>query len=167
MEGVYVRFRDLSGGSQQYNMVTVLSPAASGYTVPNLKKYTKYEFFLVPFYRTVEGQPSNSMSVQTLQDGEYTRPQYIAPSICCLVMTSAESRVNIKLNSSDLSNRDSLPMGFIWSSTWMKVTALPYNRLCRIGLRHPVHLAGRCRFHPCRTLHMNSISMGSESRSLR
>lgn len=70
MDGLYVRFRDLSGGSQQYNMVTVLNAAASGYTVANLKKYTKYEFFLVPFYKTVEGQPSNSQTVQTLEDGK-------------------------------------------------------------------------------------------------
>lgn len=69
MEGIYVRFRDLSGGSQQYNLVTVLNAAAAAYTVGNLKKYTKYEFFLVPFYKTIAGQPSNSQSVQTLEDG--------------------------------------------------------------------------------------------------
>jgi len=71
VEGLYVRFRDLSGGSEQYNMVTVLNAAASAYTVSNLKKFTKYEFFLVPFYKTVEGQPSNSHTVQTLQDGTF------------------------------------------------------------------------------------------------
>lgn len=52
-------------------MVTVLNAGATSYIVNNLKKYTKYEFFLVPFYKTVEGQPSNSQSVQTLEDGEF------------------------------------------------------------------------------------------------
>ncbi|RZF44477.1 hypothetical protein LSTR_LSTR002250 [Laodelphax striatellus] len=68
VEGVYVRFRDLSGGSQKYNMVTVLNAGATSYTVTNLRKFTKYEFFLVPFFKSVEGQPSNSKIVQTLED---------------------------------------------------------------------------------------------------
>lgn len=71
MEGLYVRFRDLSGGSQKYNMVTVLNAGANNYVINNLKKFTKYEFFLVPFYKTVEGQPSNSQTIQTLEDGEW------------------------------------------------------------------------------------------------
>jgi roundabout axon guidance receptor 2 len=70
VEGLYVRFRDLSGGSQKYNMVTVLHVGATKYSVTNLRKYTKYEFFLVPFYKSVEGQPSNSKIVQTDEDGE-------------------------------------------------------------------------------------------------
>ncbi|KAJ6643323.1 Roundabout like 2 [Pseudolycoriella hygida] len=68
IEGLYVRFRDLSGGSQKYNILTVMNPMAKHYTVSNLKKYTKYEFFLSPFYRSVEGQPSNSKLVQTFED---------------------------------------------------------------------------------------------------
>lgn len=68
---MYVRFRDLSGGSQKYNMVTVLNAGATSYTVTNLRKFTKYEFFLVPFFKSVEGQPSNSKVIQTLEDGMY------------------------------------------------------------------------------------------------
>jgi roundabout axon guidance receptor 2 len=66
-----VRFRDVSGGAQQYAMVTVLNSGATSYVVKQLREYTKYEFFLVPFYKTVEGQPSNSRTVQTSEDGEY------------------------------------------------------------------------------------------------
>lgn len=47
-----------------------MSPAAGSYVVSNLKKYTKYEFFVAPFYRSVEGQPSNSKIVQTFEDGK-------------------------------------------------------------------------------------------------
>ncbi|XP_023708253.1 protein sax-3 isoform X3 [Cryptotermes secundus] len=68
VEGFYIRFRDLSGGSQQYNMVTVLNAGSTGYTVANLRKFTKYEFFLVPFFKSIEGQPSNSKIVQTAED---------------------------------------------------------------------------------------------------
>lgn len=42
------------------------------YTLANLRKYNKYDFFLVPFFKTVEGQPSNSMVVQTNEDGKWT-----------------------------------------------------------------------------------------------
>lgn len=68
VEGFYIRFRDMSGGTQKYNMVTVMNAGASSYTITNLRKFTKYEFFLVPFFKKVEGQPSNSRSEQTLED---------------------------------------------------------------------------------------------------
>ncbi|KAF8795107.1 Roundabout like protein [Argiope bruennichi] len=68
IEGFYIRFRDLSGGSQKYNMVTVLNGGSSSYILSDLKKFTKYEFFLVPFYKNVEGPPSNSKVAQTLED---------------------------------------------------------------------------------------------------
>lgn len=69
LQGLYIRFRDLSGGSQKYNIMTVMSPTTQNYIVGNLKKFTKYEFFVAPFYRSVEGQPSNSKNVQTFEDG--------------------------------------------------------------------------------------------------
>lgn len=47
-----------------------MSPTTQNYIVGNLKKFTKYEFFIAPFYRTVEGQPSNSKIVQTFEDGK-------------------------------------------------------------------------------------------------
>ncbi|XP_065216561.1 roundabout homolog 2 isoform X2 [Planococcus citri] len=68
VEGVYVRFRDLSAGSQTYNLATVMNADTTSYIVTNLRKYTKYDFFIVPFYKSVEGQPSNSMIAQTLED---------------------------------------------------------------------------------------------------
>ncbi|XP_076330516.1 roundabout homolog 1-like isoform X6 [Tachypleus tridentatus] len=68
IEGFYIRFRDSSGRSQKYNMVTVLNGAATSYVLTGLRKFTKYEFFLVPFYKSVEGPPSNSRNAQTLED---------------------------------------------------------------------------------------------------
>ncbi|VVC26657.1 Fibronectin type III,Immunoglobulin subtype,Immunoglobulin-like domain,Immunoglobulin-like [Cinara cedri] len=77
IEGIHVRFRDLSGGSQTYNMMTVMmnNGEPKSYTLANLRKYTKYDFFLVPFFKTVEGQPSNSMIVQTQEDIPSAAPE--------------------------------------------------------------------------------------------
>ncbi|XP_054286109.1 roundabout homolog 2-like isoform X1 [Macrosteles quadrilineatus] len=80
VEGIYVRFRDISGGENKYNMATVLNAGALHYTVTNLQKYTKYDFFLVPFFKMIEGQPSNSKVVQTLEDVPSASPEDIQMS---------------------------------------------------------------------------------------
>lgn len=68
VEGLYVYYvaMDLP---KSYSMLTVLhTGGSSGFTVNNLEKWAKYQFFLVPFFKTVEGQPSNSRIVRTLED---------------------------------------------------------------------------------------------------
>ncbi|XP_017774104.1 PREDICTED: roundabout homolog 2-like [Nicrophorus vespilloides] len=77
VEGLYIRFRELSGGSHNYNILTVLDIRSKSYAVTNLKKYTKYEFFISPFYKSVEGQPSNSRVAQTLEDVPSAPPDSI------------------------------------------------------------------------------------------
>lgn len=52
-------------------MLTVLhGGGASACTISGLDKYADYEFFLVPFYKTVEGRPSNSRRARTFEDGK-------------------------------------------------------------------------------------------------
>ncbi|KAG1651101.1 Roundabout 2 [Nymphon striatum] len=68
VEGFYIRFRDMSGGYQHYDIVNVMGGATKSFVMKNLHKYTKYEFFIVPFYKNIEGQPSNSRVVQTEED---------------------------------------------------------------------------------------------------
>lgn len=52
-------------------MLTVLNGGgASTCTVAGLTAFTRYEFFVVPFYKSVEGKPSNSRSARTMEDGE-------------------------------------------------------------------------------------------------
>ncbi|EFA09265.2 robo3 [Tribolium castaneum] len=72
VEGLYIYYVTLDGPSdlpKPYSMLTVLhTGGASSFTVNNLAKWSRYEFFLVPFYKTVEGQPSNSRTVRTLED---------------------------------------------------------------------------------------------------
>ena len=64
VEGFFIRFRDMSGGSQKFNMKTVMnseSDGAASHIITGLRKYTEYEVFLMPFYKMMEGQPSNSL----------------------------------------------------------------------------------------------------------
>ncbi len=71
VEGFYVRFRDMSGGSQKFNMKTVMNSLksdSSTHIITGLRKYTEYEVFLMPFFQKLEGQPSNSLHIQTLED---------------------------------------------------------------------------------------------------
>ncbi|KAJ8953117.1 hypothetical protein NQ314_007399, partial [Rhamnusium bicolor] len=81
VEGFYIRFRELSGGSHNYNILTVLDVDTKSYTVTNLKKFTKYEFFISPFYKSVEGQPSNSRIAQTLEDVPSAPPDSITAGV--------------------------------------------------------------------------------------
>ncbi len=72
VEGFYIRFRDMSGGSQKFNMKTVLNDNDNAdnndHVITGLRKYTEYEVFLMPFFKKLEGQPSNSLHIQTLED---------------------------------------------------------------------------------------------------
>lgn len=58
--------------NESYKMLTVLNGGgASTCTITGLLKYTRYEFFIVPFYKTVEGKPSNSRTARTIEDGKF------------------------------------------------------------------------------------------------
>lgn len=68
-------------------MVTVLNAGATSYVLTNLKKYTRYEFFLVPFYKIIEGRPSNVKLVTTLEDMPSGAPENV--HVGMINMTSA------------------------------------------------------------------------------
>lgn len=81
------RFRDRSGGSEKFNIVTVLkSENTNSAVIPSLRKFTEYEFFLMPFYKMLEGQPSNSMHVQTLEDVPSAPPDMVEVMIVMTLM---------------------------------------------------------------------------------
>ena len=72
----------MSGGSQKFNMKTVMkSEHKESYVITNLRKFTEYEVFLMPFFRNVEGQPSNSLHVQTLEDVPSSPPSNIQTQV--------------------------------------------------------------------------------------
>lgn len=77
MEGFYVYARNIDENSiefrSSYKSLTILN-AGSGISsckVTGLNKNTLYELFIVPFYKQVEGKPSNSIISRTLIDGEF------------------------------------------------------------------------------------------------
>ncbi|XP_002051718.3 roundabout homolog 2 [Drosophila virilis] len=58
-----------SAYANKYRMLTILNGGgASSCTLTGLQQYTLYEFFIVPFYKSVEGKPSNSRLARTLED---------------------------------------------------------------------------------------------------
>ncbi|XP_055539086.1 roundabout homolog 2-like [Wyeomyia smithii] len=70
VEGFYIYARNLEQDSDRsYKTLTVLNAGSvSSCTVSGLQKFTEYEFFIIPFYKTVEGKPSNSRLARTLED---------------------------------------------------------------------------------------------------
>ncbi|EAT32721.1 AAEL015056-PA [Aedes aegypti] len=70
VDGFYIYARNLEEDSEHsYRVLTVLNAGSvSSCTVNDLRKFTEYEFFIVPFYKTVEGKPSNSRLAKTLED---------------------------------------------------------------------------------------------------
>ena len=58
-------------------MTVLKSENTNSAVIPSLRKFTEYEFFLMPFYKMLEGQPSNSMHVQTLEDVPSAPPDMV------------------------------------------------------------------------------------------
>ena len=79
VEGFYIYARNIDDSSldnesqPSYRMLTVLNAGsgASSCKIDGLQKFTTYEFFIVPFYKAVEGKPSNSRITRTLEDGKF------------------------------------------------------------------------------------------------
>lgn len=70
VEGFYIYSRKIDR-NDQYKMLTVLhGGGASSCMIEGLDAYADYEFFLVPFYKTVKGRPSNSKIARTLEDSK-------------------------------------------------------------------------------------------------
>ncbi|XP_024084741.1 protein sax-3-like [Cimex lectularius] len=80
VEGFYIYSRGLDAPARSTNMLTVLHAGeASGFVVTGLAKFTRYQFFLVPFYKTLDGRPSNSRTARTLEDVPSEPPTGLEP----------------------------------------------------------------------------------------
>ncbi|KAL5281899.1 ROBO1.2 family protein [Megaselia abdita] len=80
VEGFYIYARLLNEADDtygnHYKMLTILNGGgASTSTFSGLSQYSNYEFFIVPFYKSVEGKPSNSKTARTLE-GVLTSPPF-------------------------------------------------------------------------------------------
>lgn len=70
VEGFYIYSKEVIR-NDAYKMLTVLhGGGASACTIEGLEEYTEYEFFLIPFFKAVEGRPSNSKRARTFEDGK-------------------------------------------------------------------------------------------------
>lgn len=82
VEGLHIWYRPTvgknssssDGGEGSSNLFRVIPTLHSGtstgsYVLSDLMPSTSYLFFLVPFYRTVDGRPSNSQTLTTLESG--------------------------------------------------------------------------------------------------
>ncbi|XP_055590828.1 roundabout homolog 1-like [Uranotaenia lowii] len=76
VEGFYVRYRELqdSRSTNRYSMLSIPNNEMESHIISNLSKFTKYEFFLTPYFKNLEGQPSNARIVQTMEDTPSTAP---------------------------------------------------------------------------------------------
>ncbi|XP_054257308.1 roundabout homolog 2-like [Macrosteles quadrilineatus] len=87
VEGVLIFSRGMDPHARSTTMLTVLHTGdTSGFLVTGLRPYSRYQFFLVPFYKLVDGRPSNSKTVRTLEDVPSEPPSNIE---AVLVNTSA------------------------------------------------------------------------------
>ena len=68
IEGFLIRYRNLETG---YYKELNIPNSGSEYIVANLAKFSRYQFFLVPFFQRVLGRPSNIEGVRTGEDGEF------------------------------------------------------------------------------------------------
>lgn len=76
IEGFYIKYRPVEnsddvGNSQreEYIVDAINSNTAVQYILTGLKKFTWYDVCVQPFYRSVKGSTSNTVRVQTLEDG--------------------------------------------------------------------------------------------------
>uniref|UniRef100_A0A182JQB0 Roundabout n=1 Tax=Anopheles christyi TaxID=43041 RepID=A0A182JQB0_9DIPT len=68
VEGFYIYSRKVNSNGTYRTLTVLHGGGASACTINGLEKYTEYEFFLVPFFKTIQGRPSNSRSTCTLED---------------------------------------------------------------------------------------------------
>ncbi|XP_058122734.1 protein sax-3-like [Anopheles ziemanni] len=68
VEGFYIYSRKIHSNGTYRTLTVLHGGGASACTINGLEKFTEYEFFLVPFYKTIQGSPSNSRSTSTLED---------------------------------------------------------------------------------------------------
>ncbi|XP_052894838.1 protein sax-3-like [Anopheles moucheti] len=68
VEGFYIYSRKINSNGTYRTLTVLHGGGASACTINGLEKFTEYEFFLVPFFKTIQGRPSNSRSTCTLED---------------------------------------------------------------------------------------------------
>lgn len=109
IEGFYIYAREIH--STAYKLMTILNAGsgASACTVNGLQKASRYEFFLVPFYKSIVGKPSNAQYATTLEDGKCAKKTSINTITFQFLLISKTIRVLIEMNIDDFD--DLVPEG--------------------------------------------------------
>lgn len=63
--------------SQEFNEIRITDHSIEHYTVNELRPFILYQFFVVPYYKDIDGIPSNILSVQTTEDRPSVAPPYL------------------------------------------------------------------------------------------
>ncbi|XP_018917016.2 roundabout homolog 2 [Bemisia tabaci] len=82
VEGFYIYSRSLDGALRSTSMRTVLhagETSGSGFLFTGLAKYKRYEFFLIPYHKHIDGRPSNSRIARTVEDVPSEPPTHMEP----------------------------------------------------------------------------------------
>lgn len=76
-DGYYIRYREIGENLsfQGFNILTVVAQKsdfdAYSHVIQNLRKASTYQVFVAPFYKSVEGTPSNTRIVSSADDRKY------------------------------------------------------------------------------------------------
>lgn len=55
--------------SEEYSVVSARNGGSTSFLLQNLRPNTKYDIFLVPYYKMLQGKPSNAKVGKTIEDG--------------------------------------------------------------------------------------------------
>jgi len=124
--------------SQEFNEVRVIDHNTEFYTINGLKPFTLYQFFVVPYYRDIDGVPSNILSAQTNED----RPSVAPPNLTVRPVNNTSVRLLwlhvppiyangilrgylVRINRSDILNSNAQLIGSRLMAEPPKVLTLP------------------------------------------
>ncbi|XP_042213023.1 protein sax-3-like isoform X2 [Homarus americanus] len=154
LEGVYVRYRPLEtehgspAGGLSVETVPFHGngPPPTSHVVSNLRPATWYELFVVPFYRSVEGQATAAVRATTLESAPAVPPlglhySYINATAVRITWDpipahSSNGRITgYNLQVSDAVNQSHVVLNTTVNSTWTLVPGLVLGATYRVTLR--------------------------------
>jgi hypothetical protein len=95
LDGFHIQLRNMNDSGSEFKtfpqpdqFVGQSENFVYGNDVPigNLDKFSQYQFFLVPFFDTFRGRPSNTITAQTGEDGEFHFLYFIHKIVACYVI---------------------------------------------------------------------------------
>ena len=71
VDGYHIHIRDMTSKDLNFDVVTISGGGTRSHTLSDLRPFTKYSIFIVPYYKLIKGRPSNMKVVTTREDGEF------------------------------------------------------------------------------------------------